>query len=272
MAQAFLYVVKDAAGRDYVFNRGKGCTVPWRIDDEEVFFGPCKKRLREILAKARLQGKDLRDTFIVGVSPGNSSRSRTVLWAGRIKRLMTFAEAYTALQAEKYQKMRRNNNSPLHLKPIEDRGRLVGYEHYGDLHSGDASAQCATPPWVDDLVSSRPPQNPDVRIEGRDRLFVQGDANPAEAFPRDVCALCTNMFFAYPGGPGALEVDQDLVAILQRAQPNKPIDCYAIFGYRKDRSAEGMTGRYLLLAGADAEMVTGWISSRARAAAKREHT
>lgn len=270
MTRVFLYVVKDAAGHDYVFNSGKGCAVPWRVDDDEVFFGPCKKRLREILAKARLEHKDLSDTFIVGLSPGHSSRIRTVLWAGQIKRLMTFAEAYDALRAEKYHKMRGRNNSPLHLKPIKNGDHLVGYEHCGDLHKGTAGTHRATPPWVDDLVARRPPHNPDVKLEGQKRLILQRGANPDKAFPRDVCALCANMFFAHAQGPTGLVVDKDLVAILQRAQPSKRIDCYAIFGYRKDCSADGMTGRYLLIEGDDGGAVIDWISRRAPGAARRE--
>ena len=42
VVRAFLYVVSASKSADEV-----SCRVPWRVDDREVFFGPCKKRLRE---------------------------------------------------------------------------------------------------------------------------------------------------------------------------------------------------------------------------------
>ncbi len=38
----FLYVVSASDNPERV-----ECRVPWMVDSEQIFFGPCKKRLRE---------------------------------------------------------------------------------------------------------------------------------------------------------------------------------------------------------------------------------
>jgi hypothetical protein len=50
-----------------------------------------------------------------------------------------------------------------------------------------------------------------------------------------------------------------MLTVLKRAQSNREIDGYAIFGYRADGSANGLTGRYLLISGGDAEKFIGLI-------------
>jgi hypothetical protein len=56
-----------------------------------------------------------------------------------------------------------------------------------------------------------------------------------------------------------LDVDQDLVDILARAQPGRRIDEYAVFGYREDGSADGRTGSYLEMDGELARDLAGWV-------------
>lgn len=144
----YVYVVAEA-GTDPARIR---CPVPWRVDRSEIFFGACKKRLREKLrqrwlgpgvAEARPDGK----LWLVGLYPSGRTGPRHVLFAGRITRVMTFARAYDSLVDDQYATMRAREVSPIHLQPIYRRGTLVGYEHRGRLHAKSGA-------WVRDVASA----------------------------------------------------------------------------------------------------------------------
>lgn len=107
--------------------------------------------------------------------------------------------------------------------------------------------------WVTDLVRSR--QSPDVTLSGR-HLILEREVSGWQGFPRDVCALFENIFFAEGCGR---DIDDDLLAILQAAQPGRNVDRYAVFGYRADGTADGRTGNYLELTGGHACAFVAWI-------------
>lgn len=71
MISLFLYVVSASTNPDKV-----DCFVPYRINEKWIFFGPCKKRLRERFWKQFLNQADHlvldQDVFLVGVNGGNS--------------------------------------------------------------------------------------------------------------------------------------------------------------------------------------------------------
>lgn len=250
VSRALLYIIKSTRSADSVT-----CQVPWEVDDQEVFFGPCKKRLRENLAQI-LAGRNEtyidERLFLVGFNPANRQRQRNVLWAGRAVRLMTFAAAYRKLTGPRYREMRSHANSPLHVKPLYEDGKMVGYEHRNSLHKENND-------WTLDLEAAR--RTPGVYLEGN-RLMLQRGVSPQEAFRRDACALCENICFARGRGC-AITVDAEAVDILQRAQPLERVDDYAIFGYRQDNSADGLTGSYLPLSGKCADKFIQWIQRRA---------
>jgi hypothetical protein len=106
VATLFLYVMAASSDPDRV-----ECLVPYPINDEEIFFGPCKRLLREELRDRYLNTlDDLRpseDVFVVGVSGSNRKRCRKIVWAGCITRLMTFEAAYKGLTGLQYQEMRK---------------------------------------------------------------------------------------------------------------------------------------------------------------------
>jgi hypothetical protein len=249
--KVYLYVVAASANPDAV-----ECPVPWRVDDELVFFGPCKKRLREALRDSYLSPThstaEIDDPiYLIGVNGSNSKRVRKVLWAGRLRRIMTFAAAYHATEGDaRFRKLRDHSHSPRHLRPMYSENRLVGYEHISREHDrGDA--------WVMDLIKSR--DSPLVAQDGK-RLLLRPWVNAWDGFPRDATLFLDNIFFARGRG---LSIDPALVSILRRAQPGvEPIDAYAIFGYRKDGTAEGRTGSYLLIDRDDvAHDLIQWIRS-----------
>jgi hypothetical protein len=244
--QVLCYVVAASRNPDRI-----DCAVPYRIDDREIFFGPCKKALRERMRIRYLNettGSSIPpdDVYVVGFSGGNGSRTRKVLWIGKLMRVMTFAFAHGFLNGPRYRRMRERQDSPLHVRPIVEAGRLVGYEHRSELHA-DRDA------WILDLV--RFARSPRVRKEGR-RLLLRGGASAWAAFPRDACLLFENVFSA--SGRGR-EVDDRLVAILQDAQRQQKVDRYAIFGYRANGTVDGKTGSHLPVSGDCARDLVDWI-------------
>jgi hypothetical protein len=80
MTKLFLYVVKSSPDPNDV-----NCLVPWRIDDKEIFFGPCMRSLRRKLRHQYLGELNIihpnEDIFLVGVNGSNSKRIRKILVA-----------------------------------------------------------------------------------------------------------------------------------------------------------------------------------------------
>jgi hypothetical protein len=249
MTRAYLYVVKSSSDPNRVT-----CSVPYQVDDETVFFGPCKKRLREALRSDYL-GPHLDaaapddDIYLVGVNGGNAGRVRKVVWAGRIRRVMTFARACQDLIDAKYHTLQTSPDSPLHVRPLYEQGRLVGYRLVTSEHAVNDD-------WVMDLVKKYDTRY--VRLEEK-RLLLQPGISAWEGFPRDVCLLLENVFFATRRG---LSIDQALLGILRRAQPERQIDGYAIFGYNQNGAVKGLTGNYLTLEGPVASELIQWLGRK----------
>jgi hypothetical protein len=236
VTKIYLYIVGASADPDYV-----RCPVPWQVDAQLIFFGPCKKHIREEIRHAYLSQSETsveltEPIYLVGVNASNGRHIRKIVWAGRLLRVMTFAEAYDRMSADsRFQKLRDYKLSPLHLKPMYVGEELRGYEHISREHEeGDA--------WMMDLLTS--PRSPQVTQDGP-RLLLRSGVSPWDGFPRDACFLLDNEFFAKGDG---LPIDRELVSILGRAQPGVlNIDSYAIFGRRHDGSIEGRTGRHLTI-------------------------
>lgn len=247
---AYLYVVGASSDPNHVT-----CCVPWRVDDREIYFGPCKKRLREHLKKTllgdRQEVRPSPDIYLVGFNALPSPAGpRTVVWAGRMTRAMTFARAADLFVGKRYEAMLATQDSPLNVLPVRDgEGRLRGYQFRpnGD-HPHD---------WPADLVVNRA----GVTLEG-DRLLLRPGVSPAEGFGRDLGFTLDNLFFA--DGKG-LVVDDQLVAILEAAQPGTAgIDKVAVFGRTADRQPNGLRGRYLTISDPDlVDQLVAWVRDRA---------
>jgi len=228
MKKLFLYIMAASRDPDNVT-----CPVPFRIDDKEVFFGPCKDRIREKLRKDYLLGgkNSNNDIYLVGANGANRDRVRKIIFVGKVRRVMTFERAYNQLNGRKYKTMRAQSNSPLHVSPVYKNGKLHGYEHVSELHSEHNG-------WMRDLI-----KNENYTIEGN----VICSAN----FDRDCCMLLDNIFFAdgtkmYSDKcvSGLQFSDSpNLLKMLKNKQPDRNnVDEFAIFGVNCKGNVDGRTG------------------------------
>jgi hypothetical protein len=246
----YVYVV-GAAGRD---PSGIRCPVPWRVDEREIFFGACKKHLRELL-RARFLGPGIaeatltEDVWLVGLYPAGRPGPRHILFAGRLTRIMTFARAHDALVGSRYAKMRGREKSPIHLRPIYRSGALVGYDHRGQMHTEDEK-------WVTDLANRR---SKNIEVEG-DRILAGDGVSPWRAFPRDATFTLESLFW----GPGQfLALDDEAVRLLKTAQPEvRMVSANAPFGLDRRGARLGRRGRYLTLRGKVGHRFVDWIRKR----------
>jgi len=233
------------------------CEVPWRVDGDLIFFGPCKKRIREHLRK-RFLGPDYShkkvsiDLFLVGVNRGNKEKIRKVVWAGKLSEVMTFAEAYIRLKGDRFHKLWKHPKSPLHVRPLDEGGKLIGYEHISEMHKDGE--------WVADLVSKSVKSK--FRLKGP-KLTIKPGKTPWQVFDRDCCMLLENQFFALGQG---IEFDDEALEILRQAPPlrKKRIDHYAIFGRTAQGQANGLRGTYLRITGDLATRFVTWLGDRSR--------
>jgi hypothetical protein len=216
MTRVWMYVLDSSKSPDSV-----QCVVPWMVDEELIYFGPCKRRLRERLRKEYLAdgrthctvGDDL---YIVSVNGSNGKRVRKVVSAGKLSEVMTFAEAAERLDGDRFSELREDPVSPLHVRPQFQGGELIGYEHVSLEHIDDDE-------WIADLLSKLAR----VSLKGR-MIRLRPGVRSCDAFDRDCCMLLENLFFAQGDG---IKFDQEAVNILKAAQPGvKGIDDYAIFG------------------------------------------
>jgi hypothetical protein len=249
MARVWMYAMHSNKDPDNV-----RCVVPWQVDDDLIFFGPCKIRMRERLRKCYLREDRTHRVvhtglYIVGVNGSNPKRVRKVVASGRLSQVMTFAEADRHLAGERFREFREHPSSPLHVRPVLNGGRLVGYDHASDEHIKNDK-------WVDDLTSRRS----DVRLQGR-QVTVRRGREPWDVFDRDCCMLLQNHFFARGQG---IEFEDEAVGILKGAQPGKSgIDAYAVFGLASDGQVNGLRGQYLDIEGDLADRFVAWLSGRA---------
>lgn len=249
MARVWMYVLNSSKDPDNV-----GCVVPWMVDEELIYFGPCKRRLRERLRREYLADgytytavSD--DLYIVSVNGSNAKRVRKVVTAGKLSEVMTFADAATRLDMDRFAEMRDDPMSPLHVRPVLVGGKLVGYRHASREHiDGDD--------WIGDLTS-KPEQ---VSLSGR-TIRLRPGAAAKDVFDRDCCMLLGNLFFAQGEG---IQVDAEAVAILKAAQPGVAgIDDYAVFGVDSLGQANGLRGWFLEIEGKAAEQFVAWLTDRA---------
>ena len=94
----FAYILASSSNPDKI-----DCVVPWIVNENEIFFGPCKKRLRAYLRKEYLQEKEEvnvydMNLYIMGFNGGNCRKERKVVWLGKIVKLCTFKKAFQITQ------------------------------------------------------------------------------------------------------------------------------------------------------------------------------
>jgi hypothetical protein len=248
--RAYLYILSVSPDPDLAEQ-----SVPIEVDNQEIFFGPCKRRLRQLLRRDFLDEAETscepdEEIYLIGFNGANSRRLRKVVWAGRVKRIMTFAHADADLAGIRYARIRSGSRPPLHVQPYYDpQGRLVGYSKVGSLHSDD---------WAFDLISNPRVLPPEYASDLR--LLVPPDGSAGKTFNRDACLLLENIFYA--NGVG-IELDKPILDLLRKAQPTRNTDKYAIFGYQKNGTVDGRPGCWLHLEGKEAETMVSLVRDRA---------
>jgi hypothetical protein len=263
MFQVWMYVVDTSSDPDKVEG-----SVPWRVDEKQIFFGPCKKRIRECLRKKFLgpdcsHNRVTEDIFIIGVNAIKKVKKRKIVWWGRLSEVMTFAEANNRLKENaRFKKMCNYDCSPLHVEPVEVAGELVGYKHASKLHKGEE--------WIYDLLSKWP--NPNVLLEEQ-KLRVQYGTS-WEVFDRDCCMLLENRFCALGKDiqPG-IEFDEKALDILREAQRNKShIGNPAIFGRDVKGNVIGLKGHFLEIPDNLTYRFIAWLEERSPEGAKHQRS
>ena len=231
-----LSYILSADNLDYI-----RCNVPYEINEDLIFFGPCKKRLREHFYKQYLKNSlddeiDITsdNIYIIGLNGSNSKRKRKIVWVGKVLKILTFEKAYNTFSKDSgFKKMMDEEESPLHLKPIyNNKGIFIGYKLKSTMHEENNE-------WILDIITRR--DNSNVKLEGKS-LILKDPSKRKETFVRDCVFCCENIFFATGKG---IDIDDKILEIFKKSQGKINIDNYAIFGYRNDGSADGLTGRYL---------------------------
>ncbi len=255
MAETIALVYVLAASRDPDHVR---CQVPYQVNERLIFFGACKKALRRQLQRRYLLDQpvvDLPDSdrvYVVGINGANARQVRKIVWAGRVRRLLTFEAAYNRLAGPEFQPMRSHRQSPLHLAPVYEGGDFAGYQHVSSFHAGKDR-------WVTDVTDSRRLKRGEARVEG-DLVLRTPDVDRRQAFPLDCCFLADNLFFARGVG---IPITADFVALLRRAQPERrrQVNAYALFGTTRDGNANGLRGTSLKLAAGEAQSLIDLIET-----------
>jgi hypothetical protein len=233
--KVFIYIL--AASKDPEMVK---CVVPYRINCDTIFFGCCKKRLRERLFELYLKAVpsgeiDLNDDiYIIGLNASNALNIRKIVWVGKIKKLYTFEQAFHIFSPkEEFKKMLDHRYSPLNLKPIYQDKKFIGYALRSEEHKEGGE-------WINDIANKE--NLKDLSIVDYKLILCEPDKRK-DILIRDCCFTCENIFFA--DGKG-LEIDDGLLKIFVEAQPERNgIDKYAIFGRNKAGKVDGRTGSYL---------------------------
>lgn len=234
------------------------CYVPYKVNSEIIFFGPCKKRLRKRFYKEYLKTAPPGEVelpeaiYLVGMNGSNDEKFRKIVWVGRVTTLLTFERAFLVLQPQKaFEPMIRCSNSPLHLEPIFKEKTFVGYKLRSKLHEKRNE-------WIADVIDEK-----DRRVEIKENeILLKDPETRKDVFIKDCCFLCENLFFAEGKG---LEIGQEILTIFQTVQANRDgVDNYNIFGKKADGSAYGRPGYWLLIEGEPARNLIELIKMKAQ--------
>ena len=245
----YLYIVRETRSSDSVT-----CKVPYKINPNLIFFGPCMINLRADFYKEYLKNSISgieevnEEIYFIGMSGSKVPKAkkneiRKIVWMGKLLKVLTFEQMYNYIENladENLKKdillMKQEKCSPIHIKPIYDeRGKFKGYQVRSDLHIN----------WIRDVMSN----NNDSNVEIKEKILtLKENVDRKEVLDRDCCFLFSNIFFANGNG---IDIDNEILSILRKAQPNEKdeISKYYTFGKNKNGSAKGRRGRGLLIKG-----------------------
>jgi len=223
MKKLYLYILgEDASHSSDQIN----CPVPKKINEDEIFFGPCMPNIRASLFKKYLklnilEGKEncfINDEiYLAGINSIKKGLVRKILWTGQIVELTTFKGAWEKIHLsdknkEKYQLLITGDDQPLHVEPIqEEKNQLIGYRHRKNgTHRKD---------WIRDLTTDynnikqnfiiNPDKNEIRLIDKKKRLNVLN---------RDISFWMKKIFYVNTLG---IVLDDDFLDIIRLAIPDK---------------------------------------------------
>ncbi len=252
----YFYIVKLSKDADRVDDSG----VPYKVNSSNIFFGPCKKRLREELYKTYIKPNKLgrikpkQKIYIIGLNGSNSKKIRKIIWMGKIEELFTFEEIYKEMKKnEIFFPLLKSKNSPLHVYPHysnNKRNLFDGYTSRNTYHKINHE-------WVMDIISNK--NHPEILVQNN-QLLLKNPLKRFHVFNRDCCFLCKNLFYAEGKG---IDIDDYILKKFKNWQSSKSnIDRYAIFGRRSNNSVNGLTGRYLKVEDNSADEFITYLKSK----------
>ena len=179
----YIYIVKVSKDADRVDDSG----VPYKVNSSYIFFGPCKKRLREELHNTYIKPKKLgrikptQNIYIIGLNGSNSKKIRKIIWIGKIEELFTFEEMYKEMEKNKiFSPLLKSKNSPLHVYPrySDSNGNLFdGYTLCKTYHNTNFE-------WVMDIISNK--NHPEILVQNN-QLLLKNSSKRFDVFNRDCC-------------------------------------------------------------------------------------
>lgn len=176
VTKVYLYILGASSNPDLV-----ECGVPWYLGDGEVFFGPCKKNIRQELRGELLRGADhgfaQESIYLVGFNALGGGDTRKIVWAGRIREAMSFGKAWASLKGDKFKEMRQHEWSPLHVRPVDGSTKPLAYEVVSKEHREKSA-------WLQDLATNGMVSQ--LIVTG-DVARLPGSVSWWDGFGRDVC-------------------------------------------------------------------------------------
>ena len=225
----YLYILGPGNRENYI--RG---VVPYRINNEELFYGACKKHIRKeikSLWEERNKEKDkMPKIYLVGINPSKNSKfiARKILFAGEVLEIFTFKEAWEHYNKiihsnlnddykSEVKKMRRGVGeeveSPLHLEPIpNNEGILIGYKHRTSMHKHGNK-------WLDDILS-KSERNLFNRTND-DKYPKEIYKNEEISFERDCCFKLKNIHFSSETNQCPIDLTNEMFELIEPAVHEK---------------------------------------------------
>ena len=258
--------------------------VPYRINEEELFYGPCKVDIREeIKLMFDVLNRDfslMPNIFLIGINPAKKDKkcinnpistyeTRKILFVGKISNIFTFKEAwihYNQIKNNHFDEAYKMSVtkmvdgvkikdsiilSPLFVKPNNITNTPECYEHQTDMHKDI---------WIQDLLTQSEWNcyKRKFTSNNQNRICKDEEIN----FGRDCCFKMKNLHFSSEKECCPIPLDDEMVELIKiglkdsRINENSdkinPPDIYSPFGYTKTGEKYGRLS-YVKLVNNDAD-------------------
>lgn len=211
-SEVWTYIVAASKSADEIT-----CGVPFKINEDYIFFGPCMKNYRRSLYEQYLKNekigrKDIDEhIYFLGISGSkvkNAKRDeiRKILWFGKLLSVFTFEYMHTFIDSledkkEKtdFEEMRACDKSPLHILPVIKNDMFIGYKSRETYHKNK---------WFEDFTSEKSK----LKIFNGKRIELKNPEERFDIFDKDCCLLFNNIFYAEGQG---IEIDNETLNIFK---------------------------------------------------------